>query len=329
MKITAFVLLMVAAFSFAADRVVLFGDFSTITCGPCASAYPQVSAFVDGYVANGEMAPFTWFLSGPASSGFSSHLWNAYWSTGYVPTFVADGVFASAGWSQGVWTNHVDNRLAVPAYLTIDAAMVGDASGGTVTYTITAEQDLGSSLKLYSAIVQSGQVAGSAYGTFNGITLHHVPVAMPCGNTGTAIEFTGPYPQTIQVVKPYTLDPLQHIFNNLELASFVLDTSLKESMNAAFMDVPDTNTGISFSNNVYSGVLTAWPNPSTGAFSISSSVPQGTTGTVEIFDIAGRSIDQFNAGTVQNMSIEEPGIYFIRLATSTGEVVRRQVAVIK
>ncbi|OPX32124.1 MAG: hypothetical protein B1H09_01225 [Gemmatimonadaceae bacterium 4484_173] len=321
-------MLVVSAISFAADRVVLFGDFSTTTCGPCASAYPQVSAFVDGYVANDEMAPFTWFLDGPASTGFSSHLWG-YWTTGYVPTFVADGVFVSAGWNQTVWTNHVDNRLAVPAYLTIDADMVGDATGGTVTYTITAEQDLGSTLKLYSAIVQSGQVAGSAYGTFNGLTLHHIPVVMPCGNTGTAIEFTGPYPQTIQVVKPYTLDPSQHIFDELELASFVLDTSLKESMNAAFMDVPDTNTGISSGDEVYSGVLTTWPNPTTGNFSISSSVPQGTTGTVEIFDIAGRSIDQFNAGTVQNMTIEKTGIYFIRLTTSTGEVVRRQVAVIR
>jgi hypothetical protein len=80
----------------AADRVVLFGDFSTTSCGPCASAYPQVSAFVDGYVANDEMAPFTWFLGGAASTGFSSHLWS-YWTTGYVPTFVADGVFVSVG----------------------------------------------------------------------------------------------------------------------------------------------------------------------------------------------------------------------------------------
>jgi len=327
-KALVLVLLVVSAISFAAERVVLFGDFSTTSCPACAGAYNDVSAFMDKYVANDEMAPFTWFLSGPASNGFNSHLWG-YWTTGYVPTFVADGVFVSAGWSQTVWTNHVNNRLAVPAYLTIDADMVGDASGGIVTYTITAEQDLGSTLKLYSAIVQSGQVAGSAYGTFSGKTLHFVPVVMPCGNTGTAISFSGPYPQTIQVVKPYTLNPSQHIFDNLELASFVLDTSLKESMNAAFMDVPDTNTGISSGDEVYSGVLTTWPNPTTGNFSISSSVSQGTTGTVEIFDIAGRSIDQFNAGTVQNMTIEETGIYFIRLTTSTGEVVRRQVAVIR
>ncbi len=250
-----------------------------------------------------------------------------------MPTFVADGVFASAGWSQGVWTNHMTNRLAVPSYLSISTDMVGDASGGTVTYTLTAEQDLGaSSLKLYSAIVQSNEVATPAYGLYNGKTLAWIPKVMPCGNTGTVVEFTGPYPQTIQVVKPYTLNPSQHIFDNLDLVSFVLDTSTEESMNAAFMDVPDTNTGVYNQGEavVCSGVLSAWPNPSsTGAFSISSSVPHGTTGMVEIFDIAGRSIDQFNAGSVHSMNIEDTGIYFVRLTTSSGEVVRKQIAVIR
>jgi len=250
-----------------------------------------------------------------------------------VPTFVADGVFVSAGWSQSTWTSHVNNRLAVPSYLTIVADMVGNASGGTVTYTLTAEQDLGtSSLKLYSAIVQSNEIATSAYGVYSGQTLAWMPKVMPCGNTGTVVDFTGPYPQTIQVVKTYTLNPSQHIFNNLDLVSFVLDTSSEEVMNAAFMDVPDTNTsGVSSESEtvVCSGVLSAWPNPTTGAFSVSSSVPGGTTGNVEIFDITGRSVDQFDAGSVHSMSIEKAGIYFIRLTTSAGEVVRKQIAVIR
>jgi len=288
-----------------------------------------VKTFINGYLSQGQIAPVIMFLNGPAANGFNGHLWNSYWSTGYVPTFVADGVFVSAGWSQGVWTNHMTNRLAVPSYLSISADMEGNASGGTITYTLTAEQDLGaSSLKLYSAIVQSNEIASSAYGLYSGKTLAWIPKVMPCGNSGTVVEFTGPYPQTIQVVKPYTLDPSQHIFDDLDLVSFVLDTSTEESMNAAFMDVPDTNASGVYTV-VCSGVLSAWPNPSTGAFSISSSVPQGTTGMVEIFDIAGRSVDQFNAGSVHNMNIEDTGIYFVRLTTSSGEVVRKQIAVIR
>jgi hypothetical protein len=279
------------------------------------------------------MAPMIMFLNGPAVNGFNGHLWNSYWSTGYVPTFVADGVFASSGWDQSTWASHVNNRLAVPSYLTIAADMVGNASGGTVTYTLTAEQDLGaSSLKLYSAIVQSNEIASSAYGLYSGQTLAWMPKVMPCGNTGTVVGFTGPYPQTIQVVKTYTLNPSQHLFNNLDLVSFVLDTSSEEVMNAAFMDVPDTNTsGVSSESEtvVCSGVLSAWPNPTTGAFSVSSSVPGGTTGNVEIFDITGRSVDQFDAGSVHRMNIEETGIYFIRLTTSAGDVVRKQIAVIR
>jgi len=332
MRISVFAMILLALSAFAADRVVLFGDFSTITCGPCASCADAVNSFVEGYLANDEMSPFSWFLSGPGYNGFNAHLWNAYWSTGYVPTFVADGVYVSAGWNQSVWTSHVNARLAVPSYLSIEAEIIGDASGGTVTYTLTAEQDLGSTLKLYSAIVQSNQIASSAWGLFSGKTLHHIPVVMPCGNVGTPISFTGPYPQTIQVVKTYTLDPTQQIFDNLDLASFVLNTTTKEAMNAHFMDVPDTNTGIyseGGSIEVSSGVLTVWPNPSSSDFTVSSLVPDGTTGTVDVFDITGRSVGRFDAGNIHNMTIEEPGVYFLQLTTSAGEIVRKQIAVIR
>jgi hypothetical protein len=76
-------------------------------------------------------------------------------------------------------------------------------------------------------------------------------------------------------------------------------------------------------------LLGAWPNPSTGLFSVSSVVPQGTTGTVDIFDITGRSVEHFDAGSVQSVSIEDSGVYFVRLTTGAGEVVMRQVAVIR
>ena len=292
-----------------------------------------MKTFINGYVTQGQMAPMIMFLNGPGANGFHSHLWNSYWNTGYVPTFVADGVNVSAGWNQSTWTNHVNNRLAVPSYLTIVPQMIGNASGGIITYTLTAEQDLGaSSLKLYSAIVQSNEIATSAYGVYNGQTLAYMPKVMPCGNSGTVIDFTGPYPQTIQVIKPYTLNPSVHIFDELDLVSFVLNTSSEEAMNASFIDVPDTNTsGVASESEVavFSGVLSAWPNPTTGAFAVSSSVPQGATGTVEVFDITGRSVEQFNAGSVHNMNIERSGVYFIRLTTSSGEIVRRQIAVIR
>lgn len=333
MKVSVLVLVLFVFTLFAADRVVLFGDFSTISCPSCAGSIDAVNVFVDGYLANDQIAPYLWFLSGPASNSFNLYLWNAYWSTGYVPTFVADGVFVSAGWSQSVWTAHVNDRLAVPSYLTIETEMVGDASGGTVTYTLTAEQDLqASSLKLFSAIVESEVTASSAYGLFAGKTLNHVPQVMPCGNTGTVIEFTGPYPQTIMVVKPYTLDPTVQVFDNLDIVSFVLDTSTKESMNAAFMDVPDTNTGIYSEGGttvVSSATLAVWPNPSNSNFNISSLVPQGAAGTVEIFDIAGRSICQFTAGSIHNLTIEESGIYFVQLKTSSGEIVTEQMTMIR
>ncbi|MCK5132042.1 MAG: T9SS type A sorting domain-containing protein [Candidatus Sabulitectum sp.] len=101
----------------------------------------------------------------------------------------------------------------------------------------------------------------------------------------------------------------------------------KEVLNAHFACL--SGTGVTSDIQVCNSVLSTWPNPTTGAFTVSSHVPLGTTGTVDIFDIAGRSVGQFNAGLVQNMSIDDPGVYYIRLTTSSGEVSRSQIAVVK
>lgn len=155
-----------------------------------------------------------------------------------------------------------------------------------------------------------------------------IPVAFPLGTSGTVIEFTGPYPQTVQVSGSYTLTPSQHIFDNLNVATFV-QTASKEVLNASFVDLPDTGTGIYEDESSATVDLHAWPTPTTGSFSVSAVLPAGVTGSVEIFDIMGRSVEQFDAGSVNTHYLEETGVYFIRLTTSSGEVVRRQIAVIK
>ncbi|RKZ05588.1 hypothetical protein DRQ25_15800, partial [Candidatus Fermentibacteria bacterium] len=111
---------------------------------------------VNGYLANDEIAPMIIFANGPAGNPFNSGR-DALYNWGYTPTFQTDGIYQRIGWSQSIVQGHIDNRLAVPCYLDISVDIVGNASGGTATYTLIAEQDLGvSPLKLYSAIVESG-----------------------------------------------------------------------------------------------------------------------------------------------------------------------------
>ena len=218
----------------------------------------------------------------------------------------------------------------MPSYIDISVNCVGDASGGTAYVTVTAEQEPPEgTIKVWANILEDHEIATSAWGGYNGQEMMWIPVARPLGANGQVLEFTGPYPQTLSVEGSYTLNPVQHIFDNLNVSAWVqLSTGNKEVLNASFNDLPDTNTGIYEGAEDYS-VLAAWPNPTSGAFSVVAQIPQGVTGTVEIFDVAGRAVSTFDAGSSTTMNIDEPGVYFIRLTTSTGEVVNRQIAVVR
>ena len=210
---------------------------------------------------------------------------------------------------------------------------VGNASGGTAYISVTAEQaPPAGTIKVWSNILEDHEIASSSWGGYNGQEMMWIPVAWALGTNGQTLNFTGPYPQTLGVQGNYTLNPTTDIFNNLNTSTFVqLSTGTKEVLNAHFQDLPDTGTGIYEEGTAPmegNALLGAWPNPSSGAFSVSSYVPQGT-GTVEVFDVSGRSVEQFEAGSIHNMNIEEPGVYFLRLTTTSGEVVNRQIAVVR
>jgi len=160
-----------------------------------------------------------------------------------------------------------------------------------------------------------------------------IPVVAPTATSGTVLNFTGPYPQTIDLQGNYTLNPSSHPIDNLNIGVIVQgyqSNDVKEVFNAYFNPLVYTGIEDSGSASIDGGAtLTAWPNPSSGPFSVSSYVPQGITGTVEIFDVSGRSVERFQAGSLLNMTLEEPGIYFLRLTTDQGEVINQQMTVIR
>lgn len=266
------------------------------------------------------------FHNGPAGIAYNWARQSLYGITG-TPTVKIDGL--AAGSSPAGYASAINTRLAVPSIIDIDVNMVGDENGGTAYVSVTAEEAPPSgTIKVFTVILEDHEIATSAWGGYNGKEMMWIPITAPLGNSGTVLNFTGPYPETIEVSGAYILKPTQHPYDNLNVATYVQLMGTKEMLNASFIALHDT-TGISGPGLVTGPALNAWPNPSNGAFAVSSFVPQGTTGTVEIFDVTGRSMEQFGAGSLENVFIEETGVYFIRLTTSTGEVSRSQVAVIK
>jgi len=234
------------------------------------------------------------------------------------------------------WTSVINTRLGVPSYVDISVDVVGNASGGTATFAVTAEQDLGTSaqIKLWSAIVENNFTAPTGWGLYSGSLMMWVPRAILAGPQGTVLSFTGPYPQTLTVTGPaYQLDPVLMNFANLKVVSFVqVSTGTRDVLNASYVDLPDTNTGFGDSGtspDISSSILQIGPNPTSGDLNVYTLLPTGTTGTVSVFDLDGRIVDSFTAGGAVSTGIETPGVYFVRLQTSSGEVQTRSCTVLR
>ncbi|MBN2586116.1 MAG: T9SS type A sorting domain-containing protein [Candidatus Fermentibacteraceae bacterium] len=278
------------------------------------------------------MSPLYLFYNGPASCSFCSGRFSFYGVT-VTPTVKIDGLASSS--APSAYTSTINNRLAVPCYFDIDVNMVGDASGGTAYISVTAEQEPSQTypIKVWCVITEDHDMATeSGWGGYTGMEMMWLPRAYPLGAQGQLLNFTGPYPQTLSVAGDYTLNPAAHQFDNLNVTTFVQYASgSRECLNADFMDLPDTATGIYGDETGYPPVpvLSAGPNPTTGAVTIDCSLPAEVTGTVQIFDITGRVVEIFPAqGTIET-EIRESGVYFVLLNTTSGELVRQQITVIR
>lgn len=74
-------------------------------------------------------------------------------------------------------------------------------------------------------------------------------------------------------------------------------------------------------------LLTAWPSPSTGVFTVKLATPENEEMTVIITDIAGRQIETINARTNSHLAINiaVPGMYFISARTQTDRYVTKVI----
>jgi hypothetical protein len=289
---------------------------------------------VNAYLAAGDLCPTICFNNGPAYNPYNAARWTFY-APGYYPTFEVDGLIEYVGFSIPTLQGYINSRLAVPSSLSVTQSYVGNASGGTVTYTLTAEQALGASgeIKLWSAIVEDHMTASSEYGYYEGQELMWEPRAWPCGATGQVVAFTGPYPQTVVVTRTYALSPADMNFANLDGVAYVqMSTGTLEVLNASFVDLPDTNTGI-FDDGTApvadSPGLFVGPNPTDGDLNVYSVLPTGTTGTITIFGVDGRITDEFAAGGACTTTLDAPGVYLVRLRTGSGQAVTRTCTVVR
>ncbi len=266
----------------------------------------------------------TLFYNGPASWEFVDKM-STFYGTGYTPYFFCDGIFERQSWNRTECENAVESRLAVPAILDIEVFITGDSASGQVYYDITAEEDLQSvgQVRLFSVLFENDIYCTDQWSAFSGLTVDWIPRMSPVELDGVELQFTGPYPQTVSTIGTYSIEP-EWEYENMGIITFVIDYSTKEVFNASYYSTMGEAMGTGEASETLS--LRVGPNPSSGTFTAFCTIPSGISSTIDIFDVTGRKITSGTAN--DHFTVQETGLYIVKLSTETGIMLTETVAVI-
>ncbi len=336
MKFAFLVLVMLVSLSIAAERIVLFEDFTNCGCGPCWSYEAQLNNFINANLPSGRLCVIRPHVHWPAANDpiylankADQNVRRAQYSVSGVPYYKIDGIINA---NTATFQSSYDQRLAVPAIIAIDVARNGDAVSGTLSFRIIAEEDPQWTvpMMLWPIIVEDN-VPGA--GLWSSSTFEQAFRDNVCGHFGEELVFEGPYPDTIFVSADYTINSTWNV-DELHLATFVqcrYQDQQHEVENCNWAKFLDIETGIGDAgwNNNDNLLLSVGPNPSNGNFSVAASVPENNAGTVEVFNIAGRLVSSGSINEMQDITVDESGIYLVRLSTNDGASVTESVAVVR
>lgn len=336
MRISVAVLLALTTLSLAAERVVLVEDFTNSACSYCWTFEPTLNAFVDTYLASGDLSMCRVHVNWPSSAdpvylanpAEQNARWSFYNVSG-VPTIKVDGIVSGYPGIQSAY----DIRKTVPCYLDIYVAKNpgSDSLSGEIGIRLIAEQDLGAAaaLRVFSIIVEDN-VTGAGY--WAGSEFQQAFRDNLFGTIGPVVSFEAPYPDTVFVTAPYTIssswDP-----DELYLVTFVQEYAgapNKEVMNADYVKFFDIETGIGETEGDVEGSVMSVLNPSRGFLSIGLELPSGSCGLLSVYDLGGRIVAERAVEGPSDLSIDlATGIYLVRFTDDGGEVETAQAVVMR
>ncbi len=321
---------------FAADRIVLFEDFTNSGCSPCWSAEDSVNAFVNRNVPNGNLAVIRCHVNWPSptdpiylANPTEQTVRKAQYGVSSVPYFKLDGIINGSSFNlQSIF----DSRAAVPAIIEIKVARNGDESSGTISIMIVAEENPEWTVPMMVwPILVEDNIPGAGY--WSGSVFEQAFRDNLLGYYGEEISFEGPYPDTIYVDADYEIDSAWDV-NELHLATFVqcaYQYQVHEVENAHYAKFLDLQMGLEEGlwNGWQEPVLSVGPNPSSGTFAINAFVPENCSGTVEVFSLAGRKVASGSIEEMHSVTVDESGVYIVRLRSNEGLAVTESVAVVR
>lgn len=322
------------------QRKVLFEQFTSSTCGPCASADPTISAYLSSNGANtptGKMVAAKYHVHIPSNCSGTTTETQArqqFYGVNSAPAARLGGN-AFSGHPLDITQAMIDAEYARPAVFTIVPTGVFNNNALTVTVDVTSLVDFTGAGNVLHVVVFENNVPRSAFSTastnqqnFSYVVRKMLPnangTAMPNMTAGQSQQFTFNHNMTNLMAGDIT---------NISVVAFIQRTSTREVYQA---------NHAAFTGNVgLDGItmdplaLMAFPNPTSTDANIVFTA-ETTNASVQVINALGQvvyttSLGAINGTEVVNIPSEKlsNGLYMINVSTAEGVVSSTRLSVVK
>jgi len=324
-----------------APRKVLFEEWTSSTCGPCASNNPILNAFIEAHIDT--ITAVKYHVGWPGAGNDPMYLHNPtesydrryYYGVNAVPWLNVDGVILDV-WPFSVsnFQNAMVTRLGVPAPLAVtvtDLRIPGDSNKATVVVNILSNLPSGSYFLRVMA-VEKKVIYTTPPGT-NGETIFPEVFRKSFPNSqGTSLPTTA---GTYSYVFKYKINPVW-VDSMIYTIAFIQNDANKEVLNS-FKGM-DNITGITVNTGILPGKFTLsqnYPNPFNPSTNIKFAMPKDDYVTLKVYNMIGAEVKTLVEGNhkagVYDIYFDgselSSGIYFYTLETKEFTETKKMVLV--
>lgn len=313
-----------------AVRKVLFEEWTSSTCGPCASNNPILNAFIEAHADT--ITAVKYHVGWPSPGNDPMYLHNPvesydrryYYGVNAVPWLNVDGVINDVWpFSTANFQSAMVQRLGVPTPVSVtvnDLRIPGDSNKATVVVNILSNLPTGN-YYLRVMTVEKKIIYSTPPGT-NGETIFpEVFRKSHPGSLGTVLPTTA---GTYTYVFTYKMNPVW-IDSMIYTIAFIQNDVNKECLNS-FKAIDYNVTGTPVNTGTvpkHFSLSQNYPNPFNPSTNIKFTMPKDGFVTLKVYDMIGSEVKTLVEGNhkagIYNIYFEgselASGVYFYRLST--------------
>lgn len=314
-----------------ATKKVLIEDFTSSTCGPCASLNPSFHAWVDE--RRNDLTVVSFHMNWPAPNNDPMYLANPsenttrrnYYGVNSIPEIIMEGIKTYIGTIGGMttWFNYF-TAITTPVAITIsDTRVAPDSMVTNVQITNLSALPSGTyTLKVFA--VEHSIYIASDPGLTNGE--HTFPDVFRKALTSINGNSISGNAGTYNFQYRYRKDPAW-VDSMMYTVAFVQNDVDKSLMNAKSSNYDNLTAVDPYSNEVPSSfaLFQNYPNPFNPTTNIKFNLPKSGFVTLKLYDILGNEVQSLVSGIQQagvyNITVDgsnlASGVYFYTLRTDS------------